>query len=101
MDLEVGGEGELDRPVRAGPEAGRGVHRGPDRAQVVLVEEVIDVDPRLDLLERSGREAVAQVEIGVPDRVLAGLFGIGEVGVAVLPPPLELGLDVAGVYPRA
>ncbi len=54
-ELERGGQGKLEGAPRSRAEGGRGVGGGRDGAEIVLVEQVVDVEAQLDLLQRANR----------------------------------------------
>src|SRR5690606_4761345 len=77
------GSGHRDRRPGTG-EVGAGRSTASvDKAQVILVGDVVDVDAHPGALERTGGEAVADVHIGVPQGVAADLLGVDEIAVAL------------------
>src|SRR5690348_16482593 len=81
LEFSRHGQREGARALRA--EGGEAVDRRCDEGELVLVEDVVDVHPRLVTAEEALPVALADIDIAARDGVVRDLLGVGEVGVAV------------------
>src|SRR5690606_24006616 len=82
--LQVDAQGDLPGTVGPRPVGGRATDHRVDRAKVIAVEQVVDVDPQPRVAQQALAERLpAQVQVGVPHRVAADLLGVGVVAVAL------------------